>query len=143
MSNLPYLRIGTAVIVNDEGLILIDKRRNKGTMANKWEFPGGKFEDGENAQECIVREIKEELGIDIRVGKHLMNVRHDYPHVSLTLMVYYAHILSGEPKTLECAEIRWVKPEQLSDFDFPDANYQIIEKIQAQKTLNNCYSPNT
>lgn len=132
MSNLPYLRIGTAVIVNDEGLILIDKRRNKGTMANKWEFPGGKFEDGENAQECIVREIKEELGIDIEVGQHLMNVKHDYPHLSLTLMVYYARIIAGEPQTLECAEIRWVKPEQLSDFDFPDANYQIIEKIKNQ-----------
>ncbi|AUC61510.1 8-oxo-dGTP diphosphatase [Cyanobacterium sp. HL-69] len=135
MSNLPYLRIGTAVIVDDEGLILIDKRRNKGSMANKWEFPGGKFEEGENAQECIVREIKEELGIDIEVGKHLINVKHDYPHLSLTLMVYYARIISGKPQTIECAEIRWVKPEELDNFDFPDANYQIIEKIKADRGL--------
>ncbi len=135
MSNLPHTKIGTAVIVDENKKILIDKRLNKGSMANKWEFPGGKFEKGEDAIACITREIKEELGLEIQVDNHLIDVHYDYAQFSLTLTVYYAHILSGEPQTLECAEIRWVELEELSSFDFPPANYQIIEAIKT--TINN------
>jgi len=129
MSNLPRKKIGVAVIVNEEGQILIDKRLDKGSMANKWEFPGGKFEEGETAIACITREIKEELGIMIEVDDHLMDLNYDYPQFSLTLSVYYAHIISGEPRTVECAEIRWVEAKDLSNFEFPSANQKIIEAI--------------
>ena len=126
MSNLPHKRIGVAVIVNEGNQVLIDKRLPTGSMANLWEFPGGKIEAGETDIDCIKREIKEELGIYIEVNRHLININHTYSEFSLTLSVYLAQIIAGKPQPLECAEIRWVKGDELSQFEFPDANQAII-----------------
>ena len=126
MSNLPHKRIGVAVIVNEDNQVLIDKRLPTGLMANLWEFPGGKIEAGETEIDCIRREIKEELDIYIEVNRHLININHTYSEFSLTLSVYLAQIIAGKPQPLECAEIRWVKGDELSQFEFPDANQAII-----------------
>ena len=75
---LPHKRIGVAVIWNQSGQILIDKRKLEGTMGGLWEFPGGKIEAGETVVDCIVREIREELAIDITVSEHLMSIEHTY-----------------------------------------------------------------
>lgn len=130
MSNLPHKQIGVAVIVNTENCILIDKRLPTGLMANLWEFPGGKIEAGESAIACIKREIKEELGIEIEVKEHLIDINHDYGEFSVTLSVYLAYIVSGKPQPLECAEIRWVKAEELKQFEFPSANQFIIQVLE-------------
>lgn len=126
MSNLPHKRIGVAVIVNEDNQVLIDKRLPTGLMANLWEFPGGKIEAGETEIDCIKREIKEELDIYIEVNRHLININHTYSEFSLTLSVYLAQIIAGKPQPLECAEIRWVKGDELSQFEFPEANQAII-----------------
>lgn len=129
MSNLPHKHIGVAVIVNQNKQVLIDKRLPTGSMANLWEFPGGKIEAGETAIDCIKREIKEELGISIKVNAHLIDIDHTYSKFSLTLSVYFAQIISGKPQSLECAEIRWVKANELYQFEFPEANQTIIERL--------------
>ena len=130
MINLPHKKIGVAVIVNEQEEILIDKRLPTGVMANMWEFPGGKIEAGESPEACIVREIKEEIDVVIECDRHLIDITHSYPEFTVTLSVYICHIVSGKPQPLECAEIRWVKVEQLHQFDFPTANQEIISALE-------------
>ncbi|MBO3460845.1 8-oxo-dGTP diphosphatase MutT [Aetokthonos hydrillicola Thurmond2011] len=125
----PHKIIGVAVIRNNQGQILIDRRHQKGAMGGLWEFPGGKVELGETVQECIKREIKEELGIEIEVGEHLITVDHTYPHLRVTLTVHYCCHLTGIPQPLECDEVRWVNLDELKDFTFPEANVEIIDAL--------------
>lgn len=129
MTNLPHKKIGVAVIVNEQQEILIDKRLPTGVMANMWEFPGGKIEAGESPEDCITREIKEEIGVTIKCDRHLIDITHSYSEFTVTLSVYICHIVSGEPQPLECAEIRWVNVSQLHDFEFPSANQEIISLL--------------
>jgi mutator protein MutT len=129
-NQLPHKIIGVAVIKNEEGKILIDKRLPTGLMANLWEFPGGKIEERETVTECIKRELKEELGIDIKVEEHLITIKHNYIEFKLTLIVHLCHILKGKPQPLECAETRWVKVSDLTKFSFPEANVAIIKALE-------------
>jgi 8-oxo-dGTP diphosphatase len=126
----PHKIIGVAVIWNDKGHILIDRRLPKGMMGGLWEFPGGKIEISETVEECIKREIEEELGIEIEVGKHLITIDHTYTHLRVTLTVHHCRHLSGIPQPIECDEIRWVSLEELDNFTFPEANIQIISALR-------------
>ena len=139
ISSPPHKVIGVAVIWNEFEQILIDRRRQEGVMGGLWEFPGGKIEPDETVEECIKREIDEELAIDIEIGEHLITIDHTYTDLRVTLTVHECKHLKGVPQTLECDEIRWVNLEQLSQFDFPAANFQIIaaleEKVANRKQL--------
>ncbi|MBG1243320.1 8-oxo-dGTP diphosphatase MutT [Nostoc sp. NZL] len=129
----PHKIIGVAVIWNAQEQILIDRRRPEGAMGGLWEFPGGKIEPGETIQECIQREISEELGIIIEVGKHLITIDHSYIDLRVTLTVHHCRHLTGIPQPLESDEIRWVTLEQLEQFSFPKANIQIIAALKQSK----------
>jgi A/G-specific adenine glycosylase len=129
---IPYKRIGVAVIRDDRGLILIDRRPEKGLLGGLWEFPGGKIEPNETVTECIQREIKEEIDIEIEVNDHLITIDHAYTHFRVNLQVYNCRYLSGEPKAIECEEIRWVTLAEIENYPFPKANLQIIEALKAQ-----------
>ena len=130
MTNLPHKQIGVAVIVDEKQDILIDQRLPTGVMANLWEFPGGKIEAGETPTDCIIREIQEELGVEIAVDRHLIDITHSYPEFKVTLCVYLCHIISGEPQPIECAQVRWVTIKQLPEFEFPKANKAIITALE-------------
>jgi mutator protein MutT len=127
---VPHKIIGVAVIWNDAGQILIDRRKPGGKMGGLWEFPGGKVEPGESIETCVAREVQEELGIQIAVGESLMTIDHDYTEFTLTLHVHHCRHLGGEPQTIECDEIRWVMPAELGQFTFPAANDVIIQALQ-------------
>ena len=127
---LIHKRIGVAVIQDRQGKILIDRRRQSGEMGGLWEFPGGKIEPGETIEECIQREIKEELDIQIRVGDRLTTITHTYETFNVTLYVHDCQYISGTPQTLECDEINWVEPAQMDRYQFPQANLQIIQLLQ-------------
>lgn len=129
---IPRKQIGVAVIWNDRGQILIDRRRQEGLLGGLWEFPGGKLEPGETVEACIQREIREELGIEIEVGEHLITIEHTYTHFHVTLNVHHCRYLTGEPQPIECDEVRWVSPAELEQFPFPKANVTIIEALQQQ-----------
>ena len=129
-SVIPHKSIGVAVIWNDQGQILIDRRRAEGLMGGMWEFPGGKVETGETIEECIQREILEELGIEIAVGDRLITIHHDYSKFSVTLTVHHCRHVTGVPQPLESDEIRWVTLEELETFTFPKANIQIIAALK-------------
>jgi len=124
-------RIGVAVITDNQGRILIDRRLPRGVMAGLWEFPGGKIEENETVADCIVREIREELGIEIRVGEHLITIEHDYPEFTVNLIVHLCSLIKGEPQPIECAEVRWVNLEEITQYKFPEANYEIIRLLRS------------
>jgi A/G-specific adenine glycosylase len=126
---IPHKNIGVAVIWNDQRQILIDRRRQEGLLGGLWEFPGGKLEPGETVADCIQREIREELGIEIAVGEPLITIDHAYSHFRVTLNVHHCTYVSGDPQPLECDEVRWVEPETLNQYPFPKANVQIIEAL--------------
>ncbi|WP_338038588.1 A/G-specific adenine glycosylase [Neosynechococcus sphagnicola] len=128
---LPHKTIGVAVIWNDQGQVLIDRRRQSGLLGGLWEFPGGKVEVGETVVECIVREIQEELGIEIAVAQHLVTIDHAYTHFRVTLVVHCCRHIAGTPQPLACDEVRWVTLEELDQFPFPKANVQIIEALHS------------
>jgi mutator protein MutT len=128
-SQLPHKQIGVAVISNEAGEILIDKRKMSGAMGGLWEFPGGKIEAGETIVDCIVREIREELAIEISVGEHLVTIEHSYPTIRVTLIAHHCKHISGIPQPIESDEIRWVKIGDLRQYQFPDANEAIIRAI--------------
>ncbi|BAZ16168.1 mutator MutT [Calothrix sp. NIES-4071] len=130
ISSPPHKIIGVAVIWNCSGQILIDRRRPEGVMGGLWEFPGGKVEPGETVIECIQREIKEELGINIEVCELLITIDHTYSHLKVTLTVHMCKYVSGVPQPIECDEVRWVNLDELSQFEFPEANTQIISALE-------------
>ncbi len=127
---VPHKQIGVAVIWNDQGQILIDRRKPDGLLGGLWEFPGGKVEGEETIAACIQREIREELGIEITVGDRLIVVDHTYSHFRVTLNVHNCQHLSGEPQAIECDEIRWVTLAEFDQFPFPKANLQIIKALR-------------
>ena len=125
-----HKKIGVAVVNNNQGQILIDRRKKSGDMGGLWEFPGGKIEPGETIEECIKREVQEEINIEIEVCDRLTTITHSYENFDVTLYVHCCRYLTGEAKTLECDEIRWVKLDQLNQYQFPQANIQIINLLQ-------------
>lgn len=128
---LPHKLIGVAVVWNEQGQILIDRRPQQGLLGGLWEFPGGKIEPGETVEECIRRELQEELAIDVEVGDRLMTIDHTYTHFKVTLNVFHCRHIGGEPQPIECDEVRWVEVSELDQFPFPKANGQIIDAIKA------------
>lgn len=128
--SLASKQIGVAVIRDDRDLILIDRRLAKGLLGGFWEFPGGKIEGNETVQECIKREILEEIGIDIAVDSHLITIDHTYSHFRVNLQVYNCRYLSGQARAIECEEIRWVTIEELDNYTFPAANQEIIRALK-------------
>ncbi|MBE9155420.1 A/G-specific adenine glycosylase [Nodosilinea sp. LEGE 06152] len=128
---LPHKQIGVAVIWNDQQQILIDRRKQTGLLGGLWEFPGGKIEPGETIEDCIAREIQEELGIEIAVGDRLCTVTHAYSHFKVTLNVHHCTHLSGEPQPIECDEVRWVSLDAIEEYPFPKANIHIIDALRA------------
>ncbi len=129
---VPHKRIGVAVITDNQGNILIDRRKQEGLLGGLWEFPGGKIEPDETVEECVKREIKEELDIEIEVGDRLVTIEHAYTHFKVTLNVFNCKHLSGDPQPLESDEVKWVTLEEIDQYPFPKANSQIIEAIKEQ-----------
>jgi A/G-specific adenine glycosylase len=126
---LPFQVIGVGVVRNGTGEVLIDQRLNEGLLGGLWEFPGGKQEPGEAIEATIVRELREELAIEAEVGEELIVVDHAYSHKKLRFVVHLCTWLSGEPQPLASQQVRWVRPEQLSEFPFPAANARIIAAL--------------
>ena len=127
--SLPFQVIGVGVVLNAAGEVLIDQRLEEGLLGGMWEFPGGKQEQGETIETCIVRELKEELGIAVTVGEELITVDHAYSHKKLRFVVHLCSWVSGEPQPLASQQVRWVRPEDLANYPFPAANTKIIAAL--------------
>ncbi|MCX5720563.1 MAG: 8-oxo-dGTP diphosphatase MutT [Nitrospirae bacterium] len=121
-----------AGLVYREGRYLIARRKADVHLAGFWEFPGGKREPGETFEECLERELFEELNIRIDAPVPFQIVRHQYPEKTVELHFFRCGIESGQATAVDCAEIRWVWPHELADFEFPPADRPIIEALRRQ-----------
>ncbi len=119
-----------AGLIQHEGRYLIARRKAGVHLAGFWEFPGGKRETGESLEECLQRELFEELSIRIDVPVPYLIIRHDYAEKTVELHFYRCAIEEGQPLPLDCAEIRWVLLEELPHFTFPPADQVIINALQ-------------
>ncbi len=124
----PHYHIGAAVIWHND-LILIQQRPRNGLLGGLWEFPGGKQEPDETLKETVIREIHEELAIEIEVGEKLTEVKHAYSHFKITLHAYHCQYLSGEPQLLSADALTWARPDELTQYAFPKANNRVIDEI--------------
>lgn len=130
---LKQIQVAVAIIWRN-GKLLIQKRPLEGLWGGLWEFAGGKKERGETIQSCLQRELKEELGIKVEVGKKRGRFKHQYTSFKVDLHVFDCQIESGRPKALWAIEYRWVKLDQLSSFAFPAANRKIIDNLIKKAT---------
>ena len=120
----------TAAILIKDGKILIAKRKAYDRQANKWEFPGGTVEQNETPQACLIREMQEEFGINISVGKIFGESIYHYDHGSIKLLAYMAHWECGQISLKDHADYRWVSSRQLAEYDFAPADIPFVDKLQ-------------
>ena len=126
-------RIDAAIaIVTRAGKVLVCQRKQDDTFGVFWEFPGGKQETGETLEECLNRELREELNICARATWPFPPIVHDYPEVLLRLHPFLCEHESGEPELLECQATRWIEPTELRNYRFPPANEALIEQVIEQ-----------
>jgi mutator protein MutT len=120
-----------AALIFRSGKLLITQRHKDSHLGGLWEFPGGKREAGETFEQCLVREIREELGIEISVGEQFEDIQHDYPDKNVRLKFFICKLLSGEPQLLGCADFKWIGKGELKDYQFPAADARLLEKLNA------------
>ena len=121
------IEVAAAIIVKDNKVFAT--QRGYGEFKDGWEFPGGKLEPGESAREALAREIREELDVDIRVGRLLETVEYDYPKFHLTMHCFICELLSEEIVLKEHEDARWLKEEELDTVDWLPADVGVIGKI--------------
>ncbi len=124
------INVVAAIIKNCEGKILITQRNLKKSQGGLWEFPGGKIEKGETREEAIIREIKEELTIEINVESYLGEKVFEYPEKSINLIALNCRVKSGNIYLTEHEEARWVEKAELNSFEFAPADIFIVKKLQ-------------
>lgn len=130
---VPHKVVGAGVVIGRDGRILIAQRKETSMLGGLWEFPGGTLEKGETMPECIRRELKEELGIDTRIGPRLLVVRHAYSHFTIELHVHWARITKGRPRAIHCAAFVWVKPAGMEKYPFSRADLHIVQCLEERR----------
>jgi A/G-specific adenine glycosylase len=125
---LPHHTV-TAAVIQCNGHVLIAQRAEQGLLGGLWEFPGGKTHPGEDLVACLMREILEELDIEVSVGEHLSVHYHAYSHFRVTLHAFRCSLQQGKPRKLIHADLRWVKPSDLSSYPMGKIDRQIARKI--------------
>jgi len=123
------IHVSAAIIQNESGEILICQRGLGGDCAFLWEFPGGKQETGETAEECLIRECREELDVDIGLKGIFEETIFSYPTRNIAFTFFHATILKGELKADVHNDVKWVKTSQLTEYAFCPADQAIIEKL--------------
>ena len=123
------VHVAVGVVINAERQILIALRPAHVHQGGLWEFPGGKVEQGETVEQALRRELKEELAIEARAFKPLLDLQHDYVDKSVRLDVWWVEGFEGQPVGQEGQAVRWVHSDQLAQYQFPEANQAIVDAI--------------
>lgn len=121
-----------AGLVFRQGQLLLTQRPAGGHLAGLWEFPGGKRDAHETFEECLRRELREELGIEVEVGAMVESVTHAYPEKTVHLRFFRCAWRANEPRALGCADFRWVRAEDLAGFEFPPADTPLLERLRRE-----------
>jgi 8-oxo-dGTP diphosphatase len=120
-----------AALIESEGKLLACQRRREDKFGLLWEFPGGKAKPAETLQAALARELEEELGVAAQIGAEIYRTRHEYAELNepIELVFFSAHVNARDVRNLVFQEIRWCKPNSLSDLDFLPADRELIEKL--------------
>jgi A/G-specific adenine glycosylase len=124
----PHYDVAVGIIWKGDK-ILITKRPDEGLLGGLWEFPGGKRQLNESLEDCVRREIFEEVNVRVRDLRHFMTVRHGYSHFTVTLHVFWGYYAGGRPRCRGCSAWAWVRPSDLPRYAFPSANQKIIARL--------------
>ena len=118
-----------AALIWQDDRFMICRRPAHKARGLLWEFVGGKVEKGESGEEALARECREELDVTVTVKDIFMQVVHEYPDLTVHLVLYNATIAEGTPKKLEHDDIKWITPDEIADFDFCPADKEILAEI--------------
>jgi 8-oxo-dGTP diphosphatase len=133
-TNQPKKRLQvTAAVIEKDGTFLCARKAEGKSHAGYWEFPGGKLEAGETPEECLIRELKEELNIECEVIAHFATNIHEYDDKTVELMAYFAEWVSGEIKLVDHDEIKWLPIRQLNQLKWTPADMPFISLLNTQK----------
>lgn len=131
----PHYQVTAGIIRDDAGRILIAQRPLEGLLGGLWEFPGGKQEPDETLPDCLQRELREELAIEVEVGELFRVVQHGFTHFSITLHAFHCRWISGEPQKLGVHDWAWVTEEELPRYSFGKADRQIISALSERRGM--------
>jgi 8-oxo-dGTP diphosphatase len=119
----------TAAVIERGGKVLIARRKKGDRFEGRWEFPGGKIEAGESPEECLRRELREELGVEIEAPEYLCSVPFKTSGISIELMAFRTSLLAGEVRCHDHDVVRWVEPEHLGDFDLTEPDRLVVATV--------------
>lgn len=128
------IEVAAGLIFRDRKL-LITQRYPEAHLGGLWEFPGGKREADESFENCLRRELLEELAIEVEIGEIVEEIAHHYPEKSVSLRFYRCNWSRNEPQTLACPDFRWVTQRELSNFEFPAADAAIVQRLMSDDAL--------
>jgi 8-oxo-dGTP diphosphatase len=124
------IRVVAAALYDAHGRVLIAQRPAGKHMAGRWEFPGGKVSADETDEQALARELTEELGITVAAARPLLTISHDYPDRSVELSMWVVERYTGEPRSLDGQQLKWVPPTALLEEDVLEADRPFIEALQ-------------
>ena len=132
----PYVHAAIGIVVGKDGRLLVSRRKEGRSFAGYWEFPGGKCEAGETPENCVRRELEEELDILVTPTTPLPPIEHQYPKARVVLYPFICRHDSGNPVALSAAEFLWVNPSQLTALRFPEANADLIADLSRGRWIS-------
>ena len=133
MTDVPRKRtLVVAGLMAEGGRVLITQRRADQALPLQWEFPGGKVEPGEAPADALARELTEEIGVTVEVGRIWDVLFHAYPAFDLVMLVYACRIVSGEPRAVEVADVKWVETAELPAWDILPADRPLVDRLVSE-----------
>lgn len=122
--------VAAGVLLDQQERVLVQRRRDDAHVGGTWEFPGGKADSGESREVALARELREELGIEVRKGRPLIRIHHEYPEKTVLLDVWRVERYDGEPRGLEGQPLQWIAPEELPALEMPPADRPIVHAVR-------------
>ena len=129
---MKHITVVAAVIINDSEYLCMQRKKGKlDYISYKFEFPGGKMEEGETLESALIREIEEEIKLSIEIIEPFLKVDHKYPDFNITMHSFLCKSSSREPELIDHISYKWLRKEELKNLDWAAADLPIIEKIQS------------
>jgi 8-oxo-dGTP diphosphatase len=133
----PRKLVVAGLVIGEGDRVLITQRRADQALPLQWEFPGGKVEPGEAPVDALVRELREEIGVTVAVGRIWDVLFHAYPAFDLVMLVYVCRIVDGSPRAVEVADLAWVAARDLARWDILPADRPLVERLGVESLPTN------